>query len=166
MVSGFLYIIRQSRYCQRRAIMDLSFQEKSAWGLLIGIVAVSIFYFPMAFRIVANVTHPAPLIAISVVGVVALIFIEAVYHAIIAAPSGEAPADERDQLIDLKAERIAGFALGVGLFSLVGWIIVRSAVPWSQAQQPLTIAVIILLTLTVSEIVKLICQIWYYRTGV
>ena len=146
--------------------MDLSFQEKSAWGLLIGIVAVSIFYFPMAFRIVANVTHPAPLIAISVVGVVALIIIEAVYHAIIAAPSGEAPSDERDQLIDLKAERIAGFALGVGLFSLVGWIIVRSAVPWSQAQQPLTIAVIILLTLTVSEIVKLICQIWYYRTGV
>ena len=146
--------------------MDLSFQEKSAWGLLIGIVVVSIFYFPAAFRIVGHVTHPAPLIAISVVGVVALVIIETVYHIIIAVPSRDAPADERDQLIDLKSERVASIALGLGLFGLVGWIFARSALPTLQGPQPLTIAVVILLAITASEIVKLVCQIWYYRTGI
>ena len=85
--------------------MDLSFQEKSAWGLLLGIVTVSLFYFPVAFTVARNVPHPMPLIAVSAVGIVALIVIEAIYHAIIALPKGDAPADERDRLFELKAER-------------------------------------------------------------
>lgn len=147
--------------------MDLSFQEKSAWGLLVGIVVVSAFYFPLAFDVVATAPHPAPLIAVSVVGVIAIVIIETVYHAIIAVRArGETEPDERDRLIDLKAERNSGFVLGVGLFTLVGWIFMQSALGTEVVMQPLTIAVWILLALTVSEVAKLGWQIWYYRTGV
>jgi len=145
--------------------MDLSFQEKSAWGLLLGIVVVSIFYFPAAFKIVANAPHGAPLIGISIVGVIVLVIIESIYHAVIAVASGD-KSDERDLLIDLKAERNAGFVLGIGLFWLIGFIIAQSILNARPVPNPLEIAVYIILAITVSEVTKLLWQIWYYRSGV
>ena len=150
--------------------MDMSFREKSAWGLLLGIVVVSGFYFPAAFRIVEATPdgspRAAPLIAISVFGVIALVVIEIVYHAFIAALSRDVDSDERDALIDLKAERNGGFALGFGLFWLVGFIVIQSVVQAYPVPAAMEIAVYILLTLTVSEIVKLMSQLWYSRVGV
>ncbi|MDX1517294.1 MAG: hypothetical protein R3288_10665 [Woeseiaceae bacterium] len=146
--------------------MDLSFQEKSAWGLLIGLVGVSLFYFPAAFAVAERVPHGAPLIAVSVVGVIALVVFEIVYHALIAAGGRVDAGDERDALIDLKAERNAAYVLGIGLFWLVGAIVWRSVVEAVPVPNPLQIAVFILLAITVSEVSKLLWQIWYYRTGV
>lgn len=145
--------------------MELSFQEKSAWGLLIGISAVSFFYFPAAFEIASRVSHGAPLIAISVAGVIALIVIEAIYHAIIAVSSNGGETDERDRLFDLKAERNASIVLGIGLFSLVGHIILSNSIEGIVPVGGLTIAVWILFALTMSEIAKLVSQIWFYRFG-
>ncbi len=151
--------------------MDMSFQEKSAWGLLLGIVLVSVFYFPAAFRIVETVPEAAPqaipLIAISVVGVVALVIIEIVYHAFVASLSrGGTASDERDALIDLKAERNGSFALGFGLFWLVGFIVVQSVARAYPVPGSMEIVIFILLALTASEVVKLLSQLWYYRVGV
>ena len=39
--------------------MDMTFQEKSAWGLLVGIGLVSYFYFPAAFDIADSASLPA-----------------------------------------------------------------------------------------------------------
>ena len=145
--------------------MDLSFQEKSAWGLLIGIGVVSYFYFPAAFDVADRVPHGAPLIALSVIGVIALIVIEAVYHAIIAVTSGDESMDERDVMFSLKSERIAGYALGVGLFWLVGHIIATHSMQGREPVGALTIAVWVIFAITVSEVTKLVAQIWYYRAN-
>ena len=145
--------------------MDAGFQEKSAWGLLVGIGAVSYFYFPAAFEVARTVPHGAPLIAISIGGVVALIIIEAVYHAVIAASSHDTSPDERDVLFDLKSERNAGLVLGVGLFVLVGHIIATHSMADRAPVGGLSIAVWVLFALTVSEVAKLLSQIWYYRTN-
>jgi len=145
--------------------MDLSFQEKSAWGLLAGILVVSAFYFPRALAIVEYAGNPVALIAISGVGVVALVIIEALYHAIIAVTGGD-ETDERDKLIDLKAERNGGLVLGLSLFVLVGHIIVENAVMGGAGPNALLIAVYIIAGLTFSEVVKLASQIWYYRAGI
>jgi len=93
-----------------------------------------------------------------------LIIIEAIYHLIIAA-TGSTSTDERDALINLKAERIAGFVLGIGLFSLVARIIAVEALDWVETMGALTIAVWILFALTISEISKLASQVWYYRAN-
>lgn len=150
--------------------MDMSFQEKSAWGLLLGIVLVSVVYFPAALRIVAAVPEggprAVPLIAISVVGVIALVVIEIVYHAFVASLSRDTGSDERDALIDLKAERNGGFALGFGLIWLVGHIVIQSVVQAHAVPGAMEIVIYILLALTASEIVKLMSQLWYYRVGV
>ncbi len=149
--------------------MDMSFREKSAWGLLLGIVVVSAFYFPAAFEIVAAAPEgppqAMPLIAISVAGVIALVVIEIVYHAFVASLSREVGTDERDALIDLKAERNGGFALGLGLFWLVGFIVIQTVVQAYAVPGAMEIAVYILLALTASEVVKLASQLWYYRVG-
>ena len=70
-----------------------------------------------------------------------------------------------DALIDLKSERNGGFALGFGLFWLVGFIVIQSVVQAYAVPGAMEIAVYILLALTASEIVKLMSQLWYYRVG-
>jgi len=145
--------------------MDLTFQEKSAWGLLAGILVVSAFYFPAALNIVEYAGNPVALTAVSVVGVVALIIIEAVYHAVIAITSGD-ESDERDALIDLKAERNGGYVLGISLFCLVGYIITQSTLFGGSDPNALLIAVYIIAAITAAEVAKLASQIWYYRAGI
>lgn len=144
--------------------MNMSFSEKSAWGLLVGLVMVSWWYFPRAFAVAEHSDTPFALAAISVVCVVALIVFEAVYHAIIAASGGD-EADERDRMIDRTAERNAGFVLGIALFILVGRIFATTAVPEVGSMTPLVIGIWILFAITVSELSKVLWQIWYYRTG-
>ena len=148
----------------------MSFQEKSAWGLLIGLVAVSVFYFPAAFSVVETIESAGsgvPLIALIIAGTIALVVIEVVYHTVIAAwsPKDAGVSDERDRLIDLKSERNAGFVLGFSLFWLIGWILAQSVFEAYPVPQPLAIAVYIMLAITVSEVAKLGSQIWYYRIG-
>ena len=140
----------------------MSFQEKSAWGLLAGILIVGIYYFPAAFAAAASPNGGAALIVLSIGGVVALVVIEVFYHAVVAA-TGSDERDERDALINLKAERIGTVVLGIGLFSLVGHIVARSVLPIDPVPSALESAVLILLALTVSEVAKLASQIAYYR---
>ncbi len=144
--------------------MNMNFAEKSAWGLLIGLGLMAWWYFPRAFAVTAQTENPMALGAISVVCIIGLVVFEAVYHAAIAGHGGD-ERDERDRFIDIKAERNAGFVLGIALFSLVGRIFATTALPELAPMSPLEIAVWILLALTVSELSKVVWQIWYYRTG-
>ena len=144
--------------------MDMTFQEKSAWGLLVGIGLVSYFYFPAAFDIADSAPNPGALFGISIAGIIALVVIEAIYYAVIAGASGsDGSMDERDVMIDMRSERNASYVLGIGLFSLVGHIIATHSLAGEEVIGGLTIAVWILFALTASEVAKLIFQIWYYR---
>ena len=142
--------------------MNMTFKEKSAWGSLAALALISYWFFPEAFNAATHASDPARLFGISVGCIVALIIIEAIYQSIIAAADGGA-SDERDALINLKAERIAGYVLGIALFTLVGRIIAIEAFMAGEAMTSLAIAVWILFALTVSEVAKLISQIAYYR---
>ncbi len=144
--------------------MNMTFKEKSAWGSLLALGLVSWWFFPAAFDVAASTGNPARLVGLSIGCVVALIIIEAIYHLIITATGGTS-TDERDALINLKAERIAGVVLGIALFSLVGRIIAVEALEWVETMGALTIAVWILFALMASEISKLASQVWYYRTN-
>ena len=142
--------------------MNMTFKEKSAWGSLVALALISYWFFPAAFNAATNAADPGRLVGISIGCIVALIIIEVIYQSVIAAAGGGA-SDERDALINLKAERIAGYVLGFALFSLVGRIIAVEALEWVETMGALTIAVWILFTLTVSEVAKLVSQIAYYR---
>ena len=119
------------------------------------------WYFPAAFRVAASDT-PSELFGLSIGCIVALIVLEIVYHAMIA-NGGSNSADERDRFITLKAERVSGWVLAIGLFWLVGHIVAGVLQPALTTPNALSIAVWILFAPTVSEFAKLLSQVVYYR---
>ena len=148
--------------------MDLSFEEKSAWGMLIGLGGLTWWYFPRAFT-VAELGGPESAIAlvgISVAVVVALVIFEIVFHAVVAGASKSVASDERDRAIEMRADRNAGYFLGFILFAVVGLAITRTIVEHAEAPNGLEMAVFVMLAITVSEMFKIANQIWYYRMGV
>lgn len=144
--------------------MGLSFREKSAWGMLAGILVVSSFYFPGALRIVEISANPLALLGISIAGVVAIVIIATVYHALIAV-TGSTESDERDALIDLKAERVGSVVLGAALFMLVAYIVAQHILTGAAGPGALRIVVLIIAAQTMAEVAKLVSQILYYRLG-
>ena len=142
--------------------MDMSFQEKSAWGSLIAMGLFAYWFFPAAFDIADDSNGASELFFLSVGCIVGLIIIEVVYQSLVAA-TGSAESDERDALINLRSERNSGWVLAIGLFWLVGHIVAVSSLDVSEPMGTMLIAVWILFTLTVSEFAKLASQVWYYR---
>jgi hypothetical protein len=144
--------------------MDLSFEEKSAWGSLLAISVASWLFFPMA---VAHIAAGGELIDLTfrivfVIGVI--IAIEIVYHAVIAGKSRNSDADERDAQFNLKADRIAGYVLGFGVVWIVGLIMIRSSLTGAPAvPSSVMVSIYLLMAITASEASKLLSQIWFYR---
>lgn len=147
--------------------MDLPFEEKSAWGSLLGIGIASWLFFPTAIAHIEAGGEPVDLIfrALFVVGVI--IAVEIVYHMVTTVTSKDRETDERDAMISLKADRYAGYVLAVGVSWVIGHIILRSTVPYVPVEQPgILLAIYLSLAMTASEATKFIAQIWFYRVGV
>ena len=141
----------------------MSFEEKSAWGSLLALTLVSGWYFPKAIAIVNVSPSSAPLIAISVIWIVVMVVILGIYHGIIALWGYD--TDERDRLIELRAERIAGHVVSVSLVLIVGHVMLNLARADAPDIQPLAMAVWVLLAMAFGEAVKYIVQIAYYRVA-
>ena len=138
--------------------MDMSFQEKSTWSQLVGLVLVFGYYF---YRVLGTSLSEVETVILFIVAVVALVALQIVFHIVIAlsnireANQGE---DERDKMIELKATRVSAFVLGAGAL--------LSASLWIFGVTPLTMANAILLSLVIAEVVQGVLQVVYYRRGV
>jgi len=108
----------------------MSFREKSAWISFITILLVFGAYFWNVARIAGgNVGgHAGFVISISLIG--AFILLEIVLHITVMLQSpkeAQAPKDERERLIELKATNVAFLVLMVGAMLLLGiYRVVRS----------------------------------------
>jgi hypothetical protein len=145
--------------------MDMSFEEKSAWGSLLALAVASWLFFPMAISHIAAGGEPVDLIfrVFFVIGVI--IVIEIVYHAVAAMSARNRESDERDAMINMKADRIAGYVLGFGVVWIAGTAFIQNAVPWAPAAPSSTMmSIYLFLALTVSEASKCLLQIWFYRS--
>lgn len=145
--------------------MDMSFEEKSAWGSLLALAVASWLFFPMAISHIAAGGEPVVLIfrAFFVIGVI--IVIEIVYHAVAAMSARNKESDERDAMINMKADRISGYVLGFGVVWIAGAAFIQDAVPWAPAAPSSTMmSIYLFLALAVSEASKCLLQIWFYRS--
>jgi len=149
---------------------DLSFEEKSVWGSLMAMGVCSFYYFAEVLGMYAGGEAPDPYRA-GVLGIsllIALIVIEIVYHAVVAAVSSSTESDERDRWIETRASRNAYMALGAGTLGLVAYLVAGAgfgAPYFDRLAEPFAIVNILLLALVVAELVKDLSQIVYYRTG-
>lgn len=94
---------------------NLSFQEKSLWiCLLAEIVTYGLYYMNVLPPFNGNMRAPHIFQYFAYMGIL-LAFI-VIGQVIIAAKYKEEPADERQQLIEMKADRVSSYILHTGIF--------------------------------------------------
>jgi len=138
----------------------MSFREKSAWIALTAYGVVFGAYFFQLWRAWDERYAMGLSIGLMFGAVVMLIIIAAsltIGAALLNPRQANAPADEREQLIDLKAERIASYTLSAGVVLLIGALLMG----WNGH----LVANLLLAAMVISELVKALAQIIAHRRG-
>lgn len=137
----------------------MSFREKCAWITLIGILFVCALFFLHAPSIF--VPHPGPwAFHAMIVCFATFIVIKIVAHIVLYVrypKDARTPRDEREQLIDLKAARLAAYIYVLGTFLAVFTL--------HHGASGSAIGYFIMLAFVVAEVVNQTARIVYYRRG-
>ncbi len=96
----------------------------------------------------------APVFAVSVV---LMVIVLVVGHVAVAIASGPEERDERDRLISWRAESYSGWLAATGILAGITAMILSVPNVW--------VAHLLLLSLFLSEVLKLVLQLVYYRRG-
>ena len=138
--------------------MNASFEEKSVWIQLISTVVILGSYFLVAGQMLAagvtTLVAFVPLFAIAVVLLVVLLVTGYVVVVIASRPEGR---DERDRLIEWRAESNSSWLLGVGVLAAISAMVLGIDRVW--------VAHLLLLSLFLSELLRFVMQLVYYRRG-
>ena len=138
----------------------MSFREKTAWIELITYSVAFGGYFLTLWQAWDELYARGLVIGLTVGAIIALVIMAVTLTTVVALftpKEANAPADERETLIDLKAERIASYALSVGVVCLIGGLL--------AGMNGILIAVLLQASLVIAELVKAIAQIAYFRLG-
>ncbi len=138
----------------------MSFREKSAWVALLTYGLVFGGYYLTLWRAWDESYGPGLSIGLMIGAVVALVIVAIVLNVVLALfhpKTANARADERETLIDLKAERISSYVQSAGVVCLIGALLVG----WNA----ILVANLLLATLVIAELVKALAQIAYFRRG-
>jgi hypothetical protein len=150
--------------------MELSYQEKSILGSLLAMVLVYGYYFSRTLNDIGRADFEGRTIGRLIFTVIAIVVIETVYHIALALESKPEPKDERDIRIEGKAYRNAYFAAGTGSFLVILCVIMEvflhNGAPTRNIVTPFFIANVLLLSMVLTELVKLLTQLFYYQKGV
>lgn len=139
--------------------MDMSFEEKSVWIQLIGLVVGLGGYVVIAGLMLSNGVNALPAFAPAfVVAIVLVVAINVAGHVVAANCGRSDEADERDQLIGCRAESRSSWILGVGVIGAIMALILSVGGVW--------VAHLLLISLFGSEMAKDVLQIIYYRRGI
>ncbi len=136
-------------------MMNLSFQEKSTWISLFSLLIPYSYYF---YRVFATPVSEAEMVTLFILAVVVIVIIQIVLHVAVAIANTRDAlhgGDERDELFELKAARIASVVLATG--------VLLSASLWLTDATPLNMANAILLSLVAAQLVQCLVQLFYYR---
>ncbi len=138
--------------------MNASFEEKSVWIQLISLVAVLGSYFVVAALMLSNgVTVVVAFVPLFTLAVVLLVVVLVVGHIVVAIASRPEGRDERDRLIEWRAESNSSWILGVGVLAAITGLVVSVDNVW--------IAHLLMLSMLLSEVARFVLQLVYYRRG-
>jgi hypothetical protein len=138
----------------------MAFREKSAWISLITYTLVFGGYFATVWRVWDESWGRGQSLGLMVGAIVALVILAIIFNTALALffpRDADTRADEREVLIDLKAERIASYTLSALLVCVVATLIVG----WN----PYLVANLLMGAMVIAEVVKDIAQIVYFRRG-
>lgn len=136
--------------------MNLSFQEKSLWVMLLGLLAAFGFYFPAVARTQSVDVMPYQVLLFAL-AVALLVVVQVVGHVLIALVDRRSESDERDRMIELKGTRNAAYVLAAGVF------IALCAAPATRGN--FLIAHLLLGAWLAAQLVQIGSQLVMYRRG-
>ncbi len=96
--------------------MDLSFEEKSLWLLVLSLIGVSGFYMFVVLPTHAANVMPQHIVLFTL-SVVFLVIAQVVGHVLIVLVDRRTDTDERSRLIGLKGTRNGAYVLATGVFA-------------------------------------------------
>jgi hypothetical protein len=135
-----------------------SFEERSVWIQLAGLALTFAGYLFIASRMLASGVTALPAFgAVLAVSVVLLVVILTVGHIVAAATSRPEGRDERDRVIEWRAEARSGWLLGAGVIAGLACMITGVPNVWT--------AHLLLVSLYLSEMLRLTLQIVDYHRG-
>ena len=139
--------------------MDTSFEEKSVWIQLVGLVVGLGGYLVAAGLMLSNGVNALPAyVPVFTVAIILVVAINIAGHVVAAIVGRTDEADERDRLIGCRAESRSSWILGVGVIGAITALILSVGAVW--------VAHLLLISLFGSELAKEVLQIVYYRRGV
>ena len=145
----------------------LSFQEKIAWGMLVGHGVIGALYFSSAWNLWRADQLSAPIMIKLAFGYMLVLIIAAiVYHAVVAAIDRPPGDDERDRLIAWRAGAVGGMVLAFGVFAIVGHLMLNALYGGVAMISPIFVANTLLLVVLLATLVELAAKLRFYRRGV
>ena len=139
--------------------MNTSFEERSVWIQLVSVVLVLGAYFVVAGLMLSNgvLALPAyvPVFAVAIVLMVAVLAVGHIVAVMFGRPEGR---DERDRLIEWRAEGNSSWILSSGALAAIIGLILSVEHVW--------IADLLLLSLCASQVARFVFQLVYHRSGV
>ena len=138
--------------------LDTTFEEKSIWIQLAGMVLLLGGYFAIAGTMLARgATTIAPFIPLFIIATILMVVMFAAGHAVAAMAGRAEGRDERDRLISWRAEARSAWVLGAGVSVAIGCMAFSMPTAW--------IANILLLSMFLSQALCYTLQIISYRRG-
>ena len=138
--------------------MSASFEEKSVWIQLAAMVIVLACYvYVSAGMIAQGVRVFTPFFAVFMTAAAAMVVILVAGHIVAAITGPTEAADERDRLIGWRSESNASWILGAGAFMAITGMGLGFESVWT--------ANLLVVSMFLSEIVKHVLQLVYYRRG-
>jgi hypothetical protein len=135
--------------------MSASFEEKSVWIQLVGVVVALGAYFVVAGLMLAHgITILVAYVPLFAVAVVLLVVILVGGHVVAALTGRSEPPDERDRMIEWRG----GGGAATGVFAALGALVLSVEAVW--------VAHVLLLSLFMAEVARFGLQLVYYRRGV
>lgn len=142
----------------------MSFREKSAWFVLIGLLATfGVFYFFWGHGVMQPGMEELHWFLMAIVGFVLIQVVLHIAAAVLDRQGARAPKDEREQLIGLKAARNAGAALAVGVVMVP--VLAHLAAFHGAHVHAGHMILVTMGALFLSEVVRAASKIIYYRLG-
>lgn len=155
--------------------MDMSFSEKSAWISFVSTIGIFGYYFIKVIALGGLPAEEASEAALSLLfqAIVLSVIVESVFHTMLAATNrraAEMGADERDRVIQWKANQLGYSILVTGVMIVIGRLIIVEVEPSfadenSSLNVPMLTAHILMFSFILSEVARFGSQIFYYRRG-
>ncbi len=147
-----------STIIHQKDTMNASFEEKSVWIQLTSILLSLGFYFIIAGRLLYAGVEMLPIyVPLFIVAVVVIVLVNVAGHVVVAVTDRSTNRDERDRLIEWRAESNSSWILACGVIFAISCLIMSIEAVW--------VAHLLLLSLFVAEVVKYVLQLVYYRRG-